>query len=90
MLKSCITYTLYTYSQKFCFWTSEEWNTRLTAFFQDKLGKLLPEEYTILDFTEAEMMGLQWHQLGHMQAICKSYLTVDDHASTTLGELANP
>ena len=27
---------------------------------------------TILDFAEADMMGYQWHQLNHMQAICTS------------------
>jgi len=25
-----------------------------------------------MDFAEAEMMGWQWHQLNHMQAICTS------------------
>ena len=28
--------------------------------------------YYILDFAEAEIMGWQWHQLNHMQAICHS------------------
>jgi len=28
------------------------------------------------------MMGLQWHQLDHMQIICTS-LQTDNHASTT-------
>ena len=25
-----------------------------------------------MDFAEADMMGWQWHQLNHMQAICTS------------------
>ena len=40
------------------------------SFFQDNLGRLVPEGQTILDFTEAQMMGWQWHQLDHMQVIC--------------------
>ena len=34
----------------------------LTAFFQDNLGEQVPQLETFLDFTEAEMMGWQWHQ----------------------------
>jgi len=36
----------------------------------------------LLDFTEQEMMGWQWHRLDHMQIICAS-LETDNHASTS-------
>jgi len=36
----------------------------------------------LLDFTEQEMMGWQWHQLDHMQIICTS-LETDNLASTS-------
>jgi len=35
-----------------------------------------------LDFTGAEMIGWQWHQLDHMQSICTSVQT-DNYASTS-------
>jgi len=40
--------------------SSGTWNThiRLTAFFQDNLGKPAPERQTILDFTEARDDGV--------------------------------
>ena len=56
-------------------------STRLTAFFRNSLDKLVPGGQTILDFTGAEMMGLYWHQLDHVQVICTS-LQTDSHAST--------
>ena len=56
--------------------------TRLTAFFQDYLGKPVPEGQTILDFTDTETMGWQWHQLDHMQVIRTSLLT-DSQAGTS-------
>jgi len=34
------------------------YNTHLTAFFQDNLGKPAPERYTILDFTGARDDGV--------------------------------
>jgi len=30
----------------------------------------------MLDFAEADMMGWQWHQLNHMQAICTLLLEI--------------
>jgi len=53
---------------------------RLTAFFQDNLGKLAPERQTILDFTEAKDSEWQWHQRGQKQ-ICTT-LQIDNDAST--------
>ena len=41
-------------------------------YVQDYPGELVPEGQTILDFAETNMMGWQWHQLNHMQAICTS------------------
>ena len=65
------------------FWT---WNycNRLTAFFQDNLGKLSWHQKgkPIWILLEQEMMGWQWHQLDHMQIICTS-LQTDNHASTS-------
>ena len=52
----------------------------LGAFFWDYPGKPLPEEQTVLDFAEVEMMG--WHQPDHMQVIC-TLLQADNQASTT-------
>ena len=46
--------------------------TILRPFVWDYPGELVPEGYTILDFAEADMMGWQWHQLNHMQAVCTS------------------
>jgi len=62
-----------------------------TAFFQDNLGKQLPERLTILDYNEARDDGWhwQWHQLDHMQLICSSLLT-DNHASTPLLSFYRP
>jgi len=53
---------------------------RLTAFFQDNLGKPAPETFWCL--LEQEMMGWQWHHLDHMQIICTS-LQTDNHSSIT-------
>jgi len=39
----------------------------LRAFVQDDAGEQVPKGWTILDFTEAEMTGWQWHQLDNMQ-----------------------
>ena len=50
-------------------------NTHLMAVFQNYLGKPLLEGQTILDFTEAEMMGWQWHQPYLMQVISTSLQT---------------
>ena len=57
-------------------------NTNLVAFFQDNLSKPVPKGQTILDFTEAEMMGWQWDQLDHMQVIC-TLIQTDNHANTS-------
>ena len=57
-------------------------HSRLTAFFQDYLGRLIPEGQTILDFIEAETTGWQWHQLDHMQVIC-TLLQTDNPNSTS-------
>ena len=46
--------------------------TVLRPFVRDYPGESVPEGKTILDFAEADMMGWQWHQLNHMQAICTS------------------
>jgi len=40
------------------------------------------ERKRITDFSEAEMMGCQWHQLDHMQVI-RTLLQTDNHASTS-------
>ena len=53
-----------------------------TALCQNNPGKPVPDGQTILDFTEAEMMGWQRHQLDHMQVICTS-LQTDNHTSTS-------
>ena len=44
------------------------------VFFQNNMGigRSVPEGYAILDFTEAETTGWEWHQLDHMQVICIS------------------
>jgi len=68
---------------------------RLTASFQDNLGRPAPERLVgWLGFNghqkgkpfwillEPEMMGWQWHQLDHMQIICTS-LQTDNHTSTS-------
>ena len=34
------------------------------------MHKVVSQGYAILDFTEAEMLVWQWHQLDHMQVIC--------------------
>ena len=44
------------------------------------MGNEVPEGRTILDSTEAEEMGWQWHQLDHMQVVC-TWLQRDNHAS---------
>ena len=49
--------------------------------------------YYILDFAEAEMMGWQWHQMNHMQAICTSLqkiTTPAPHQSDFYGPDARP
>ena len=57
------------------------------AFSQHYVGKPVPEGQTILDFTEAKMMGWQWqwqwHQLDHMQVIICTSLQTDNHTSTS-------
>ena len=52
------------------------------GFLQDNLDNPVPQRYTILDFTEAEMMGWSWHQLDHIQVIYTS-LQPEKHASTS-------
>ena len=47
------------------------------GLFQYNLGESVPDGQTILYFTEAEMMGWQWHQLDHMQVICTSLQSPD-------------
>jgi len=54
--------------------------TRLTDFFRDYLGELVPERWNQYGFTEARDNEWQWHKLGHMQ-VCIS-LQTDNHAST--------
>ena len=44
----------------------------LRPFVQDYAGESVPDGKTILDFTEADMLGWQWHQLNHVLAICTS------------------
>ena len=42
---------------------------------QDHSGKPVPDGWTVMHFTEADMMGMadwHWHQLDHMQVICTS------------------
>jgi len=47
------------------------------------LGKLANRKVkTFWILMKQEMMGRQWHQLGHMQIICTS-LQADNHASTS-------
>jgi len=57
-------------------------NSDLTTIYQDNPGRPVPERQTILDFSEAEMTGWQWHLLDHMQVICTS-LQTDNHTSTS-------
>ena len=52
--------------------TTTTTTTVLRPFVRDYLGESLPEGKTILDFAEADMIGWQWNQLNHMQAICTS------------------
>ena len=54
----------------------------LLPFVRDYQSELIPEGKTILDFTQAEMTGWQWHQPDHMQVICTSFQT-DNLASTS-------
>jgi len=61
--------------------TSNYYYAHLTTFFQDNQTKSVPERYNILDFTEAEMMGWEWHQPDHKQVICTS-LQTDNHSNT--------
>ena len=54
------------------------------AFFPGQpvcAGLPVPEGYIIVEFTEAETMRWQWHQLDHMKVRCTS-LQTDNHAST--------
>jgi len=46
-----------------------------------RVGQPVLEGQIIVDFTEAEMMGWQCHQMDHMQAICTLLQTVN-HTST--------
>ena len=55
---------------------------RLTAFFQDNLGKPAPERQTILDFSGARDDGVAVASAGPMQIICTS-LQTHNHASTS-------
>jgi len=55
--------------------------TILWPFVRDYSDEPVPEGWTILDSTEAEVMGWQRHQLDHMQVIC-TLLQKDNHAST--------
>jgi len=68
--------------------------TVLWPFVQDYPGKPAPEGWTILDFSKAEAMKWQWHQLGHAQVICTS-LQTDNAANTSsvnffMGQFAFP
>jgi len=47
------------------------------------MGKLAPENRTILDLMKQEIMGWPWHQLDHMQIICTS-LQTGNHTNTSL------
>ena len=53
--------------------TTTTTTTVLWPFVRDYPGESVPKGQTILDFAEADMMGWQWHQLNHMQAICTSF-----------------
>ena len=55
--------------------------TVLRPFVRDHLGEPVSEGWAILDFTKAETMGWQCHQLDHMQVIC-TLLQTDNHART--------
>ena len=57
--------------------------TILRPFAWDYLGESVPERQTILNFAEAEMIGWQWYQLNHMQAICTSLQEITMPASTS-------
>ena len=46
--------------------------TDLQPMVRDYPGESVQEGETILDIVDADMMGWQWHQLNHMQAICTS------------------
>ena len=63
--------------------TTTTTTTVLRPFVRDYSGEPVTEGYTILDFTEAEMMRWQWHQLDHTQVTCTS-LQTDNHASTLI------
>jgi len=52
--------------------TTTTTTTFLRPFVRDYPSESVPEGQTILDFAEAEMMGWQWHQLNHIQAISTS------------------
>jgi len=54
----------------------------LTTFFQDNRVSRHQKGKPFGILLEQEMIGLQWHQLDHMQIICIS-LHTDNHASTS-------
>jgi len=51
------------------------------AFFQDNLVRRHQKGKPLWILLEQETMGLQWHQLDHMQIIC-TLLQTDNHAAT--------
>ena len=61
----------------------------LMAFFQDTWASQHQKGKPFWILLEQEMIGLQWHQLDHMQIICTS-LQTDNHASTSPLTVTNP
>ena len=64
----------------FCYYT------RLTALFQDNLGRLVPERYHQSGFIWGKRrwgFGMQWQQLDHMQTIF-TLLHSDNHTNRSL------
>ena len=87
-LRQCISANLHSLSlwSRLIGLNSRMWQTTtetvLWPFVRDYPGKPVSEGWNILDFTEAEMMGWQWHRLHHMQVICTSLQT--DNCITVL------
>ena len=70
--------------------TTTTTTTVLQPFVWDYPGESVPEGQTILDFAEAEMMGLQWHQLNHMQTICTLLQKITTPAQIFTGRVLFP
>jgi len=70
--------------------TTTTTTTILRPFVRDYPGESVPEG---LDFAEADMMGWQWHELNHTQAICtwhQKITTPAPHQSDFYGPVALP